>query len=537
MLPGAGVGPLIQILAAFIALSITFTGGYGTNATAQPAPTRQTALVPRYEVFEHTFALPARAYANPWEDVDVAVTVTTPSAKKIRIGGFYYGGDTWKFRIAPWETGRWRWSAIARNRTGPLLESAGAFTVVESSDPGFVRRSQLDPRRFVYDDGTSFPAIGLGDCIPEEPVVNRAWGLDGGAKTSPHDHGRGVDIDTYLSAYAASGFNLFRWSVDNCAFRLWDTIAPDGNRYLEREGRWGDDLAQRLRLHGFRIYMAIFNQPPFPQDSEDTARLAAVMRYVQYVVDRYGAFVDFWELMNESDAADGWYAAVARTIHTADPYRHLISTSWEKPALPSIDIVSPHWYTREDEFDSDLATVRQIDRWRSFAKPIVFGEQGNLGANWDPRSALRMRIRAWTAFFNEATLVFWNTSGFKGYERNLYLGPEERASIRSLQTFVQNVPIDARPVLVSASPPERIRTYGLGSGRIFAAYLHNFSDHQRLTTGVSMRIDTPLAGRASWFDPGTGKIVATTPVQKGPQTLEVPAFVVDIALLIKISAP
>ena len=505
--------------------------------TAPNLPRASVGLVRRYEVVEYAFTLPAGGYVNPWEDVDFAVTFTTPSAATVHIGGFYYGGDTWEFRIAPWETGRWRWSAIARNRTGPLLQSAGAFTVVESAGPGFVRRSQPSPRRFVYDDGTPFSAIGLGDCIPADPAVNRAWGLDGSAKTSPRDHGRGVDIDTYLSAYAASGFNLFRWSVDNCAFRLWDTIAPEGNRYLEREGRWGDDLVRRLRLHGFRIYMAIFNQPPFPQDTEESARLAAVARYIRYVVDRYGALVDFWELMNESDAADGWYAAVTRAIHSADPYRHLISTSWEKPSLPNIDIISPHWYAREEEFDSDLATVRQIDRWRSFPKPVVFGEQGNLGANWDPRSAVRMRIRAWTAFFTEATLVFWNTSGFKGYERNLYIGPEERAFIRSLQTFARDVPADARPVLVSASPSARIRTYGLGSGRIFAAYLHNFSDHQRVTTGVSMRIDSPLEGQASWFDPGTGKIVGTTPIQKGPQTLQVPAFIVDVSLMIKLSAP
>lgn len=540
--------------AQFVALSALFVvlvpGGRDNEGAfaleqwpgVRPAGAAQTALnqqaappghVRRYDVYEYTFMLPSNGYPDPWENVDVAVTVTAPSAETFHIGGFYYGADTWKFRIAPWENGRWRWTAIARDRARVLLESAGAFTVVESGSPGFVRRSQANPRRFVYDNGVPLQAIGLGDCIPDDPVSSRAWGLDGGARTSARDHGRGVDIDTYLSAYQAAGFNLFRWSVDNCAFRLWDTIAPEGNRYLEREGRWGDELARRLRLHGDRIYMAIFNRPPFAQHTDDTARLAAVARYVRYVVNRYGAFVDFWELMNESEATDGWYAAVIRAVHAADPYRHLVSTSWEKPARPDIDVIAPHWYAREDEFDSDLATARQIDRWRSFAKPIIFGEQGNLVTNWDPRSALRMRIRTWTAFFNEATLVFWNTSGFKGYERNLYLGPEERAFIQSLQTFVRGVPADTRPISVSVSAPERVRAYGLHSKQIFVAYLHNFTDHERSTDGVSIRIDSPAEGQADWYRPATGATVRSEPVGKGGQTLQCPSFVADIALKIR----
>ena len=555
--PGfAGNRCLIQVVALSAVLVTIVAGGRdgadrstfaveprpGSRAVgvAQTAANQQTTapgLVRRYDIYEYTFTLPGNSYLDPWKDVDVAVTVTTPSAETVHIGGFHYGGGTWKFRIAPWENGRWRWAGIARGRAGVLLESAGVFTVVESETPGFVRRSQVNPRRLVYDNGAPFQAIGLGDCIPDDPVSSRNWGLDGGVRTSARNHGRGVGIDAYLSAYAGAGFNLFRWSVDNCAFRLWDTIAPEGNRYLEREGRWGDDLVRRLRLHGFRIYLAIFNEPPFPLATDETAQLGAVTRYIRYVVDRYGAFVDFWELMNESDVADGWYAAVIRAIHAADPYRHLVSTSWEKPALAGIDVISPHWYAREDEYDSDLTTVRQIDRWRSFTKPIIFGEQGNLGANWDPRSALRMRIRAWTAFFSEATLVFWNTSGFKGYERNLYLGPEERAFIRSLQTFTRDVPADARPISVSVSPHERVRAYGLRSTRMFAAYLHSFTDHEEATSGVSIRIDSPAEGQAEWYRPATGTVVRSEPVSKGSQVLQCPSFVADIALEVRYPGP
>lgn len=506
----------------------------GGLAQATPnAPNRSAPVVGRYEIFEETFHLASAGYPNPWEDVNLTVTFTAPGGQGVDVGGFYFAPNTWKVRLAPWEVGRWEWTAVARDRARMVLAASGAFTVVASANPGFVRRSTSNRLRLVYDNGTLFPAIGLGDCIAADPTSPPGeWGLDGGARTSPHEHGRGVDIDTYLSAYARAGFNLFRWSVGNCAFRLWETISPEGNRYLGREGSWGDELVRKLHQYGFRVYMTIFDTPPFSHEVGDTANMDAVSRYARYIVDRYGAFVDFWELMNESDATDPWYTIVAGAIRSADPYHHLISTSWEKPQLPVIDIISPHWYQRESEYESDVAAVQQIERWKDFRKPIIFGEQGNDGSNWDERSALRMRLRSWTAFFDEATLIFWNTSGFKGYQSNLYLGPEERGFIRSLQTFVHSIPPDVQRSDVAVSPPERVRAYGLRSSKVLAAYLHNFTDHARPTSGISIRIDSPGVGTAEWYDPATGTVIQTTRVGQGRQTLQVPPFVVDVALRI-----
>jgi hypothetical protein len=65
--------------------------------------------------------------------------------------------------------------------------------------------------------------------------------------------------------------------------------------------------------------------------------MAAVERYVRYVVDRYGAWVDFWELMNEASVPDAWYATVARYLRSIDPYHHPIGTSWSRPDLREID--------------------------------------------------------------------------------------------------------------------------------------------------------------------------------------------------------
>ncbi len=94
-------------------------------------------------------------------------------------------------------------------------------------------------------------------------------------------------------------------------------------------------------------------------------------RFVFDDVDRWGAYVDFWEFLNEQKADD-------------------------------------HWYQRENELESDIVTASRAKNWKKYNKPVVVGEQGNhidrrkprppgVGGVWDEGSALRMRIRNWTA--------------------------------------------------------------------------------------------------------------------------------------------
>ena len=76
---------------------------------------------------------------------------------------------------------------------------------------------------------------------------------------------------------------------------------------------------------------------------------------------------------------------------------------------------------------------------------MIVGEQGN-GANsagtatcnWDGTSAVRMRVRSWSSFFNEGSLIFWQTGYSKAYctnPANIYLGPEERGYLKVLGDF------------------------------------------------------------------------------------------------------
>lgn len=520
------------------------------NAVVPSAKPSTPSTIGLFSVFELTRIFVAAGLTNPWEQASFSGVFTAPSGKKFSIDGFFYTTNTWKLRFAPNEVGQWQWSTrlTSEETTGAKTES-GSFTVTPASSPGFLRINKDNPSRFVFDNGKLFNGIGLGECMNDvdadgDPFNQMA--VDGGMRPEgqeamPND-AQFPGLEGYFSLYgpAGAGFNLYRWSVDNCAFKLWDTISPAGNTYLTREGKWGDDLVQTLQKNNIRVWMTIFGfNPPFPETAgTSTAQQEAIKRYIRYVVARYGAYVDVWELMNEAVAKDPWYTFAGTYLRSIDPYRHPITTSWEKPELSVIDITAPHWYQLESEFESDKVTVLRIQgaRTHDMKKPVVFGEQGNSVQNWDSRSGVRLRLRSWSAFFNEGILIFWNTSGFKNYRSpvaaNVYIGPEEREYVRALQTFTANADPLLRLTTIQTSQTSSVRGYALTSPTSFLGYLTNFKDHVSPTSGVTVSFVSPVNGVVTWIDPSTGQAVggAPTPVSVGTTTLQVPDFVTDIAL-------
>ncbi len=154
---------------------------------------QNTKTVPLFEVFEITFEHD-RVYENPFFDVTIDVTLTSPAKKKVRIGGFHYGSasppttlvetnqtasgerrkisyhfdkqDLWKARFAPSQLGQWKYSFVFKNADGQKASGRGAFTCVEGRrpNPGFLRQHPTNPFRFVFDDGSAYFPIGLQDC-------------------------------------------------------------------------------------------------------------------------------------------------------------------------------------------------------------------------------------------------------------------------------------------------------------------------------------------------------------------------------------
>jgi hypothetical protein len=493
-----------------------------------------TARVPRYAVYVQAFRFTSAA-TNPWEQVRLTVALTAPDGRRVSIGGFYAGGATWEFRFAPWQLGRWSWAArIADSARG--VTRRGSFVVVPGVSPGFVERSPFNHYRWTFSNGRPYDPIGLQDCTvaiyTDNPLTG--FGFDGGQGTPPH----WTSLEPYLTTFASAGFDLFRWGPNNCSFGLYDRIDPVSNVYSRQGGDYADRLLTSLRRHGFRVELVLFGRdPPFASGFQDAAQLAAVERYVRYVADRFGAYVDFWELTNEATMPTAWITSVARYLRSVDPYRHPIGTSWSRPDLLTVDFGSDHWYQTEPDLDADSVAWQRLrnEPARRFGKPTLVDEQGNAGHNWDPTSAVRMRLRAWTAFFAEASVVFWDTSATKDYAAeaaNLYLGPEERGYIRVLSRYTSGFDPRARIVAPSVSGRTGLRAYALRGPAEYGLYLVDGMSHSTPVTGARIVVDSARAGRAIWTDPATGRTLAAARVPAGRQTLTVPRFTTDVALKI-----
>lgn len=57
-----------------------------------------------------------RVYRNPFTDVQMVSTITSPSGNKMQIGGFFDGDSTWRFRFCPNEPETWMYqTTVARS--------------------------------------------------------------------------------------------------------------------------------------------------------------------------------------------------------------------------------------------------------------------------------------------------------------------------------------------------------------------------------------------------------------------------------------
>ncbi|MBI2297333.1 MAG: DUF5060 domain-containing protein [Armatimonadetes bacterium] len=559
---------------------------FATAACAAPLAVTCVAnspVIPRWDVFELSFQH-ERVYDDPFFDVTVDVTFHPPTGAAVRVGGFHYGSpkrptvvqrpgqggrrsteyvyenhDLWKARLAPWEVGGWRYEWVFRNKQGEEARGEGRFECVTGRAPlpGFIRLSQADPFAWVFDDGTPFFPVGLQECVGDAGVGSAMAGasLEGPFRTDRTNlvelpqgprYVRGPsmnpqNMDVYLRRYGRCGFNLFRFSQANCSYNLY----ADLDHWSTHEAVMTDELLQYCRKYGFRVMYGIFGyQKVFNEHPEDAAGMEKVKRFVQYSVNRWGAYVDIWEFLNEQQAVDGWYAQMTPYLKSIDPYHHPVTTSWERPNLEGIDVNAPHWYGNEDEHKSDTDTAGRARGWKAQNKPVIVGEQGNwvagdkprpvgVGGVWDAGSARRMRIRLWTSLFNEISLVFWNTSYARdGHNMNLWIGPQERSYVHALQDFSARLDALVKPAEVQVSEPAQVRAYGLASDRRAAVYLHHFADHDEPAQGVTVSLTVPAACHGYWYVPETAAIVGRFDAPAGAGQFVAPPFRVDLALLL-----
>ncbi len=486
-----------------------------------------------YDIYELTISHEDSIYLNVWEDAWITVEFYGPSGDTVAVGGFYYDTDTWKVRLAPTEEGGWSWFLVFGDSSGTLT-AVGDFTSVPSNNPGFVRKSAVSPYRFQSDNGEPFYPLGFD--------VGFGWnrlGDEMGFDGPPAPCSNFTDRGTYWAAYQSAGVNIIRQSINNGCWNLFQSISPSGNVYLVTEGSWSDTVSMELKQHDFRHWLGLFSwSVPFNNEHGDTAKMNAVKRYVKYCIDRYGAYVDIWEIANEANIETAWLDIIVPYLKSIDPYSHPVTTSWERPELDYIDFSAPHQYNGSSDFNADRTLANTINVQRGFGKPVLFGEYGNSGrfGNYSP---LRFRLYIWTAFLKECGLVFWNTS----YQKippyywpgpgNMYMGPEERAEISALWSVMGDIPLTAAETIPLISDPANIRGYALSDSFVYGAYLHHYTSHYTPVSGETLTVTRSTSNNtAEWYDPETATLIDSVTFGSGTTPLLIPTFTIDIAVVI-----
>ena len=549
---------MARTLTCFLTMALLAVAGCSEtkDPDTEHADVTPTETVAKNAVFEVALTCDA-VPANPFTEANAGAAFVSPSGETVAVPGFYYGGAEWRVRFVPREHGVWRWKATLTAPGGDVAKQ-GAFRCEGTTGRGFLRLSERNRYRMEYEDGTPFYPIGIQTCsflTPDfdGPAADGSWRSTSAAEWVEAFDGAVNLVRTQLGQGTRSG----------CALPLikaGDTkknIPPGAiDRYDTDLAAKMDDVFRLHRAHNISQILILFQDMSLWGDptsvfgkgrdlvnfkNVNAPNMPDQERYIRYVVARFGCFVDVWELFNEDSYAPNDYLAhLAKVLRDADPYDHLITTNYARPAEPWCEIVTWHEYMGMPPNGVDAYVASQIAIYKSYGKVVQnteFGNQGKL-SNFDP---VKWRIAVWTAFLNESGLLFWGMSGRKtvatgvnrGGNANAYIGPESRQYFRVLNAFNRDMPVDMKPVPSGYLEHTDLRTCALSNGEVTALYVHHFSDHEKeYQLPYKLFVETgPGKFRVRWIDPADGKEIQTEEVSTVQQflSLMLPPVKIDAA--------
>jgi hypothetical protein len=263
--------------------------------------------IARWTVFEAALRS-ERTYDDPFWDVDLQVTFTSPSGRRRVVDAFWDGSDdgadagdhsgrergrtadrvTWRVRFCPDEVGRWRWKSRSSEEgdTG-LHQQTGEFACVPyAGENPLYRHGSLtvaeDGRHLAHADGEPF--FWLGDTAWNGVIRSRA-----------------ADWERYLRTRGEQGFSVIQfvstqwrgWSADPGSKRQ---SAFTGTGRIEINPRFFqrlDPKVKAINAHGLTaapvMLWAYTESDPGQRLSE-----ASAIRLARHLVARWGAYHVVW---------------------------------------------------------------------------------------------------------------------------------------------------------------------------------------------------------------------------------------------------
>ena len=350
------------------------------------------SLADRDEVLEISFVAQA-TYADPYNEVDVDVTVTGPAGAPLVVPAFWAGGNAWSVRIANVGPGTYSFAASSNHAEDAGLHGVHATIKVEAAEAIHRRlRVSADKRYFECADGTPF--FWLGD----------TWWMGLSSRLSLDD------FKELASDRVSKGFNVVQIVMG--PYPDMDAFDPRGANgaghpftadFASINPAYYDEADSKIavllesNLTPCMVGMWGYYLPRLGVEK--------VQRYWRYLIARYGAYPVVWcaagegampYYLSENKEAEreqqraGW-TEVMRYIQENDPYDNLLT-------------IHPVRYGRDQVLDpavldfemlqtghGDIDSVSNVIEWVREARqrepimPVVNGEvnyEGILGRSW-----------------------------------------------------------------------------------------------------------------------------------------------------------
>lgn len=424
--------------------------------TAVQVQSQEVPLWDKFEkVFHHTYT------GNAFTGVQLSA-VFRNKQQRIRVTGFYDGGDRFCIRFMPGITGEWEYTTSSN--IPELNNQRGRFTCGPLAPLTHGPVKVAAQYHFVYADSTPYYPVG---------TTAYAW----------NHMNKGLQQIT-LNTFANSGFNKVRM----CVFpKNYDLVKEEPPNYPYQRNSQADSTTnqwdftrfnpaffteleqqlERLKQMGIEADLILFHPYDKGRWGFDAMPEQADSLYLAYITARLSSFSNiWWSMANEWDyvktrSVDQW-KKLTRQVSEADPYHHLLSihgstATYFDYSMPAITHLSIQDEAPVMNFGA-ASILRSV-----FHKPVIYDEvgyEGNLKQRWGRHTAQEMTRLMWMGAIGGTYVthgdtyqrypgmdtIFWAKGGYfrgESWKRAAFLrailesnkGPLDPADIsRDLQT-------------------------------------------------------------------------------------------------------
>ncbi len=306
--------------------------------------------IPRRTMHEWTFRTDT-AYVEPFVDVVVRASFTSPSGVVSTMEGFHDGDSSWRVRFNPGEVGNWSWQ-LTSTPPNPDFERLGTFDVSERESAGFLKSTPGKAWGFARESGE--PVLIVGD------TVYHLFGM-------AHNSSEGFEaVKRFMRRRRDQGFNLLRVRLPVSPFHpvdgysVWQTTslwpwggssqAPRFDRFNLDYFRTVDTVMAYAEELGLGIEMIMQGWGfEFPFSARNVFVAEWEELWTRYLIARYDAYgaTWFWQLHNEYEyypngdwhrdwtgVSERWAIRMAHLVRRFAPHGHPIAIH-NGPTQPS----------------------------------------------------------------------------------------------------------------------------------------------------------------------------------------------------------